>query len=98
MTTTRINHRAHDHANTLAARTACRKQMAKFRAEIADAVAAAKNTLELATVGNGMRLHYIDKAVNTTRCGKVQPVFARMGSITDVDCKGCRSKYGQAHG
>lgn len=98
MTTTRINHRAHDHANTVAARTACRKSMAKFRAEIAEAVTAAKATLEIATVGNGTRFHYIDKAVGTTRCGKDQPVFVRMDSIDAVDCKGCRSKYGQAHG
>lgn len=27
MTTTRINHRAHNHPNTLAARTACRKSL-----------------------------------------------------------------------
>ena len=88
MTTTRINHTGHNHPNTTAARTACRKTMKT--APIGD--------LQLATIGNGMRLHYVDMAVMTTRCGKVQPVFTRMGTIADVDCKGCRSKYGQAHG
>lgn len=31
MTTTRINHRGHDHDNTKAARAICRAEMAKFR-------------------------------------------------------------------
>jgi hypothetical protein len=88
MTTTRISHTGHNHPSTTAARTACRKAMK----------ATPVGTLELATIGNGMRLHYIDKAVGTTRCGKQQPVFARMGSISDVDCKGCSNKYGMAHG
>jgi hypothetical protein len=88
MMTTRISHTGHNHPSTTAARTACRKAMK----------AAPVETLEIATVGNGSRFHYIDKAVGTTRCGKVQPVFVRMGSIDAVDCKGCRSKYGQAHG
>lgn len=35
MTTTRISHTGHDHPNTTAARTACRKQMAGFKAAVA---------------------------------------------------------------
>jgi hypothetical protein len=49
-------------------------------------------------VGNGTRHHYIDLATGTTRCGKDQPVYVRMGFIAEVDCKGCAAKYGHAHG
>jgi hypothetical protein len=105
MTTTRISHTGHNHPNTTAARTACRKEIREADARIAAyyadkplADSLATGDLQLATIGNGMRLHYVDMAVMTTRCGKVQPVFTRMGTIADVDCKGCRSKYGQAHG
>lgn len=34
MTTTRINHTNHDHANTTAARTACRKEMKTATVEV----------------------------------------------------------------
>lgn len=90
MTTTRINHTGHNHSNTTAARTACRKAM--------KANTPTKATVELATVGNGTRHHYIDPATGATRCGKDQPVWVRTDTIDAVDCKGCRSKYGQAHG
>jgi hypothetical protein len=89
MTTTRISHTGHNHPNTTAARTACRKAMKATKV----------GSLELAIVGNGKAVHYIDKAVGTTRCGKTpNAIPAGFGEITDVTCKGCRSKYGQAHG
>lgn len=86
---TRIDHTNHDHPRTPAARAACRK---------AGAAAPTKNLLDLATIGNGVRFHYIDPATGTTRCGKEQPVFVRKDTIDAVDCRGCASRYGQAHG
>lgn len=38
MTTEPINHRAHGHANTKAARAQCRREMAAFRKSIADEI------------------------------------------------------------
>lgn len=89
MTTTRISHTGHNHPSTTAARTECRKAM--------KATTKAVPTVDLATIGNGVRFHYIDNATGTTRCGKVQPVFVRTAPITDVDCVSCRNKFGQAH-
>jgi hypothetical protein len=89
MNTTRISHTGHNHPSTTAARTACRKAMK------ATPEAPAKPALDLYTSGNGLRLHYVDGT--TTRCGREQPVFARTGTILDVDCKSCRNKYGVAH-
>lgn len=88
MTTTRINHTGHNHPNTTAARTACRKAMK----------ATPVGNLQLAVVGNGVRVHYVDMATGDTRCGKIQPVYTMMGDIDAVDCKGCRNKFGQSHG
>lgn len=89
MTTTRISHTGHNHPSTTAARTACRKAMK----------AAPKFELTLTTVGKGKAVHYVDHAVNTTRCGKNFVEKDTVGgSIDAVTCKGCRSKYGQAHG
>lgn len=85
--TTRINHTGHNHPNTTAARTACRK-------------AIRENTptggFRLASIGNGTRLHYIDYGT-TTRCGKEKAVFIRYGTLNEVTCKGCESRYGLAH-
>jgi hypothetical protein len=62
MTTTRINHTGHNHPNTTAARTACRKAM--------------KTPVELPTrvvVGNGKAIHKAvlaeDGMVIGARCG-----------------------------
>jgi hypothetical protein len=89
MTTTRISHTGHNHPSTPAARTACRKAMKATKV----------GGLEICTVGNGKAVHYVDVAVGTTRCGKADPkVITFGGHIDDVTCKGCRSKYGQAHG
>jgi hypothetical protein len=99
MTTTRINHTGHAHANTTAARTACRKAAAKFVAATTPMILAAK-------VGAGKAIHaaergtYGDGTIGT-RCGT--GAMTTVKGIGDVEldsitCKACINKHGQAHG
>jgi len=98
MTTTRISHTGHNHPNTTAARTACRK-----------ALKATRPTVVGVKVGNGKAIHIAEANIDDTiwgiRCGagvtKVSTASAwkSLGRIdlADVTCKSCNAKYGQAH-
>jgi hypothetical protein len=92
MTTTRINHTGHDHANTTTARTACRKAMAATPAPV----------FHMVVVGNGKVRHtaYLghDGVVLGARCGaglgrgvrKNSPLTAWISDVNDVNCNRCR--------
>lgn len=94
MTTTRINHTGHDHANTTAARTACRKALAT--------TTASAPVFTLVAVGNGKVRHAANLAhdgqVLGARCGaglqrglRAQSTFTSWTSdINDVNCNRCR--------
>lgn len=71
MTTNRINHRAHNHPNTPAARAACRKGMAIARKAINDAVAAQETTPMYRSASS--RLTH-------------RPVMDRAGNVTRIAC------------
>jgi hypothetical protein len=100
MTTTRINHTGHNHPNTTAARTACRKALK---------ATATKATLPLAKVGKGNAQHWAelwDGKLSSVRCGaglgrgvKKNSPLIRLedGTIDDVTCTKCKSFYGIAH-
>lgn len=100
MTTTRINHTGHNHPNTTAARTACRKAMK---------ATATKPSHPLAQVGRGKVVHtaeLYDGRVIGVWCGaglgrgvkKNSPIYRLAdGTIEDVTCGTCRSHYGVAH-
>jgi len=101
MTTTRISHTGHNHPSTTAARTACRKALRS----------ASKPTVHGVAVGNGKAWHIAEANVDGTiwgvRCGaglgrgvKKNSPLTSLGMIEldMVTCKGCRAKYGQAHG
>lgn len=102
MTTTRINHTGHNHPNTTAARTACRKALRTAPVEVP--------TYAAALVGKGKALHLAflghDGALIGTRCGagmgrgvkKNSPYYAA-GSVplADITCRGCSSRFGIAH-
>lgn len=95
MTTTRINHTGHNHPNTTAARTLCRKA---FRTETVPSI-----TVPLATVGNGKASHVAELdngQVIGVRCGaglgrgvrgNSTFRFMDLGAIEDVTCTKCRT-------
>ncbi len=87
-----INHKANcTHAQTPAARKACRK--------VAKVAAPKVATVRLATVGNGKAIHMLESHGEYTRCGKDQNINpGAYGPITAITCKSCINKYGHAHG
>lgn len=82
MTTERINHRAHGHDNTKAARAKCRRDMAAFRKVIAADVVAARDNY----IADHIRTQVANNAVkarmdrNTTGC-----------TINATHCENCGS-------
>jgi hypothetical protein len=99
MTTTRISHTGHNHPNTTAARTACRKAMK-----------ATKATVVGVTVGKGKAIHIAEANMDDTiwgvRCGAGATrvgnasTWTSLGRIDldQVTCRSCNAKHGQAHG
>jgi len=86
-----INHKANCvHAQTPAARKACRKA-----AKSAPVVKVP--TVNTGRVGKGKATHMIEGHGQLTRCGISTFTVIGEAPLTSVTCKSCAAKYGHAH-
>lgn len=97
MTTTRINHTGHAHANTTAARTACRKSLGHLAGTVFAPVAPVEVPMfTLGVVGRGKVRHsvlVVDGNVIGVKCGADKgrsDISTWTCEINDVNCHRCR--------